>query len=128
MTVSYAKPYGHELIVDLKNCNPKKFNRGDITFYLENLCDLIDMELCQIHFWDDLYLPDEEKQTDPKTKGTSVIGFILTSNITIHTLDDLGNVYLNIFSCKEFDRNLVEKFSKDWFEGECEKIEFIESH
>jgi S-adenosylmethionine/arginine decarboxylase-like enzyme len=53
----------------------------------------------------------------PHLKGTSAIQFITTSNITIHTLDLLGAVYLNIFSCKEFEAEVVKEFSENWFKG-----------
>jgi len=51
-------------------------------------------------------------------KGTSAIQFIKTSTITIHTLDLLQNAYVNIFSCKEFDVDAAQKFTKEWFKGE----------
>ena len=96
--------YGHELILDLHGCNPETFTRDHLDRYFTELCELIDMEKCQVHFWDDVDVPPEERQTSPLTKGTSAVCFILTSAIVVHTLDDLGAVYVNIFSCKEFDR------------------------
>ncbi len=114
-------PYGKELILDLHNCDPSTFNRKSITSYFERLCDLIDMETCDLHFWDDVGVPENEQQTDPKTKGTSAIQFILTSNITIHTLDLMKTVYINIFSCKEFDSDVAANFSVGWFIGSIEQ-------
>lgn len=111
------KYYGKELILDLHNCDTETFNRTSIKKYFDELCVLIDMEQCEFHFWDDEGVPEEEKQTDPRTTGTSAIQFIITSNITIHTLDLLKSVYINIFSCKEFDSVLAGKFSKKWFNG-----------
>ncbi len=111
------KNYGKELILDLHNCNIKTFNRSDITAYFKELCTLIDMEACDLHFWDDLDTPEEEKQTDPKTKGTSAIQFIITSNVTIHTLDILKRVYINLFSCKDFDDNQAADFTVKYFGG-----------
>ncbi len=73
------------------------------------------MEPCELHFWDDLGVPEEEQQTNPKTKGTSAVQFILTSTIVIHTLDLMKVVYVNIFSCKEFDTNVAAKFTAKWF-------------
>ncbi len=61
------------------------------------------MECCDLYFWDDLGVPNEDQQTDPKTKGTSAVQFILTSTIVIHTLDLMKSAYINIFSCKKFD-------------------------
>jgi len=75
------------------------------------------MEPCDLHFWDDVGVPEEERQTDPKTKGTSAVQFILTSNITVHTLDALGAVYVNLFSCKEFCEGPAAAFTEKWFGG-----------
>ena len=107
--------YGKELILDLHNCDPLTFTRASIERYFVQLCDLIDMQRCDLHFWDDLDTPEEEKQTSPHTTGTSAIQFILTSNITIHTLDILERVYINIFSCKDFNARTAANFSTDWF-------------
>jgi S-adenosylmethionine/arginine decarboxylase-like enzyme len=115
------KTYGKELILDLKACDPRVFNRVDISEFFDQLCDRIDMEKGDRHFWDDVGVPPEERQTDPKTKGTSAVQFIITSNITIHTLDMLGTVYLNLFSCKDFDSDEVEEFTRVWFDGEVVK-------
>lgn len=111
------KDYGKELILDLHECNISKFTRNFIRNYFKNICDLINMERCKLEWWDDYRVPIEEQQTEPHLKGTSAIQFIKTSNITIHTLDLMCNVYINIFSCKDFDTKIAAKFSKDWFEG-----------
>lgn len=118
--------YGKELILDLHDCDPTTFNRDSIREYFMKLCDLIDMEACDLHFWDDENVPESDKQTDPKTMGTSAIQFIITSNITIHTLDKLRAVYLNIFSCKDFDASLVTGFSVAWFGGTVKQRKDIE--
>jgi len=110
-------PYGVELILDLHDCDITKFSRRSLKKYFVELCDLIDMQRCELHFWDDLYTPEEEKQTSPHTTGTSAVQFILTSNITIHTLDILKKVFVNIFSCKDFSTSEAEKFTTEWFGG-----------
>lgn len=110
-------PYGVELILDLHNCDTTTFNRRSLKNYFVELCDLIDMQRCELHFWDDLYTPEEEKQTSPHTTGTSAVQFILTSSVVIHTLDMLQKVFVNIFSCKDFSTSEAEKFTADWFSG-----------
>lgn len=115
--ISGKMSYGKELIIDLHKCDVSKFNRKDIEQYFIELCDLIDMERCDLHFWDDEEVPKEEKQIDAHTKGTSAVQFILTSNITIHTLDILKNAYINIFSCKHFDSEMALAFTKGYFKG-----------
>ena len=109
--------YGKELILDIHYCDSSLFSREAIKNYLNELCLLIDMKQCELHFWDDVGLPPEEHQTEPHLKGTSAVQFLLTSNITIHALDILGNIYINIFSCKDFNHERVAKFSEKWFKG-----------
>jgi len=120
------KKYGKELILDIHNCDESTFNRRSLKKYFKELCTIIDMEPCKLCWWDDYGLPLNEQQTLPHTKGTSAIQFILTSNITVHTLELLKNVYINIFSCKEFDEKLAENFTKEWFKGQVVKSTIIE--
>jgi S-adenosylmethionine/arginine decarboxylase-like enzyme len=118
--------YGFELILDLHDCNSKKFNRTLLKKYFIELCKIIDMQLCEVHFWDDIGVPLDERQMLAHTKGTSAVCFILTSSIVIHTLDILKAVYVNIFSCKPFDPAAAEKFTKEWFLAGSVKSTFIE--
>ena len=110
--------YGKELILDLHHCATITFTRLSIRRYFNKLCKLIDMERGELFWWDDFNTPEGEKETMPHLKGTSAVQFIKTSNITIHTLDILQKVFINIFSCKDFDVELVTRFTGDWFEGE----------
>jgi len=107
--------YGKELILDLHDCDVSKFTREGIEQYMNELCDLIDMERCVLHFWDYEGEQEEYDKAPDHLKGISAVQFISTSNITIHTLDILQKVYLNIFSCKEFDTKKAEAFSALWF-------------
>jgi len=121
-----TEQYGIELILDLHGCDAAKFTRPSITEYFERLCDLIDMEREDLHFWDDVGRPEEDRQTSPHTQGTSAVQFILTSSIVIHTLDQMGAVYINMFSCKQFDPKAAEQFTIDWFDvGDC-SVRFID--
>ena len=118
-------PYGFELVLDLHDCDPATFKRAHVDEYFTKLCDLIDMEKCEVHFWDDVGVPIEEQQTSPQTKGTSAVCFILTSTIVVHTLDILEAVYINIFSCKAFDPVIAEEFTKKWFEASSCNSTFV---
>lgn len=109
--------YGKEIILDLHGCNPKKFNRCDIGLFFDRLCERLGVQQGDRHFWDDVGVPPEEQQQAPHLKGTSAVQFILTSNITIHTLDLLHAVYLNVFSCADFDGEAVKELAIEWFGG-----------
>ena len=107
--------YGLELILDLHDCDANRFTRAAIEEFFTELCELIDMERCDLHFWDDVDVPPEDQQVNPKTKGTSAVQFILTSTIVIHTLDLMKAAYVNIFSCKDFDTDEAATFTAGWF-------------
>ena len=109
--------YGQELILDLKKCDVSTFTRESIEQYFVKLCEMIGMKRCEMHFWDDEGVPEDERQTDPKTKGISAVQFILTSSIVIHTLPMRREAYVNIFSCKEFGSDTAERFTIVWFKS-----------
>lgn len=109
--------YGQELILDLHNCDTTTFTRTSIRKYFDGLCKAINMKKCECYFWDDYGVPTKEKQTQDHTTGISAVQFILTSSIVIHTLSKMKRVYLNIFSCKDFDPKVAKQFSVDWFKG-----------
>ena len=125
-TETSTKPYGFELIMDLHGCDVGKFNRESLDGYFEKLCNAIDMQKCERYWWDDVGVPEKEKQTSPHTKGTSAVQFLLTSTIVVHTLDLLGVVYVNIFSCKSFDKKIAEKLTKEFFGAKEIRTHFIE--
>ena len=109
--------YGKELILDIHGCNVKYFNRVHLETYFIQLCKKIDMERCDLHFWDEEGVSEAELLTDPHVVGISAVQFILTSNVTIHALTILKKVFVNVFSCKDFDSDVVADFTKDFFVG-----------
>jgi len=112
------KNYGKELILDLHEVqNIHLFNRKDLKKFLIELCNLIDMHREDLHFWDYIGYENDYKKAPIHLRGTSVIQFISTSNITIHTLNEMKRIYINIFSCKDFNSTITRKFCKDYFEG-----------
>jgi len=119
--------YGMEAVIDLKNCNIDKFTRKSIKKYLKILCDeKIDMIRDKLIFWDDEGVSEEYKMTEAHTSGISGVQFILTSSIVFHTLDMTGELYINIFSCKDFDAKKAIDFTKEWFEGEIREQHVID--
>jgi len=109
--------YGKELILDLHECSIEKFNRKGLTTFFKELCDLIKMEREALHFWDYEGVPENERPTEVHLVGTSAVQFIKTSNVVVHTLDILKQVYINIFSCKDFDGEIAANFIAEYFEG-----------
>jgi S-adenosylmethionine/arginine decarboxylase-like enzyme len=109
--------YGPELILDLFECDVSTFNRKSLRQFSKGMCKEIGMTPHKYVPWDDDNLPPEERQTEPKKKGYSAIQFLMESSITIHALELLGTVYINVFSCKGFDVVSACQFARDWFKA-----------
>lgn len=115
--------YGQECIVDVHDCKVV-FSRQVIKRFCMDLCELLGMQREDLVFWDYQGQPEEYENAPAHLKGTSAVQFIRTSNITIHALDELKRVYLNVFSCKPFDTGEVCRFVERWTEGTI--VNFIE--
>ena len=110
--------YGKSLALDIHNCDVSKFNREDIEAYLVELCDdVIDMERAELEWWDYEDEPEEYAKAPAHLKGVSCVQFIMTSTIVIHSLEDLGKMFIDIFSCKDFDGEATAKFTSEYFGG-----------
>ena len=109
--------YGKSMTIDLHGCNVEVFDRANIRVYFKRLCRMIGAERGELHFWDEKDVPPEKRLTDPRLIGTSAVQFILTSGIVVHTLDKLERVYVDVFSCDDFDTELVLQFTRAFFRG-----------
>ncbi|HEY8203550.1 MAG TPA: S-adenosylmethionine decarboxylase [Pyrinomonadaceae bacterium] len=106
------KPYGIELLLDLKGCDLSALSRQKLTDYFVQLCDVIDMKRHgEPMFW-------EDHSGIPHLHGISAIQFIETSNVVAHPLPLLQAVYLSIFSCKAFDTETAKQFSAEFWGAE----------
>ena len=98
--------------IDLKNCNPETIRDAEkIKQYVIELCDLIEMKRfgeCQVvHFGE-----------DEKVAGYSMTQLIETSLISGHFANLTNTAYIDVFSCKAYDSEVVAEFSKEFFEAE----------
>jgi len=107
--LGYKGGYGLEMILDLKGCDLSDLSREKLHKFFIDLCDLIDMKR---HgdpvFW-------EDTSDIPHLRGVSGFQFIETSNVVCHPLPMLNAVYLNIFSCKEFNIDQALKFCTEFW-------------
>lgn len=117
--------YGKEVILDCYECDKSKFNRRELRRFFTQLVRLLGMKKGDLHFWDDVGVPKAQRQTSLETTGTSAVQFILTSNITIHCLDILGRVYVNVFSCKDFDEGQAKAFVQNWFRAKWVRLHVV---
>lgn len=111
------KTYGKELIIDMHNCKVK-FSRKMLKKFFKKVCKLINMKREDLHFWDYKGNKKTYKKDPDHLKGITAVQFIRTSNITIHSLDKLKRVYLNIFSCKDFNISTTLDFCSKYFKSD----------
>jgi S-adenosylmethionine/arginine decarboxylase-like enzyme len=104
--------YGMELIADLHDCDISTFSQENLSQYFVELCDLIKMK----RHGDPMFWIDHSDI--PHLKGVSGIQFIETSNVVVHCIELQKSVYINIFSCKDFDAKVAEQFTKEFFKAE----------
>ena len=112
--------FGWELVLDLYDCNSKKISdEKAIKDFARELCKVIDMK----PYGEPLtpYFGENQEHT----KGYSLLQFIETSSIVGHFSEGTGAVYLNIFSCKEYDIETAENFAKAYFGAKTVRSRFI---
>jgi S-adenosylmethionine/arginine decarboxylase-like enzyme len=103
------KSWGYHASLDLYSCDSKIIrDAGMIINYVIKLCEIIDMkrygDCSVIHFGD-----------SEEVAGYSMVQLIETSSITGHFANKTNNAYLDIFSCKNYDKNIVCAFSRNYF-------------
>ena len=111
------KVYGYSSTLDASGCDSTKFTRKNIEAFFIALCEAIDMERADLHFWD-YEDPAEYAAAPPHLKGTSAVQFIMTSTITLHALDELGTVFIDLFSCKFYEPAVAKKVVDEFFGGQ----------
>ena len=114
------KLYGIELILDMSYCDTSKFTKENINKYFIEICKLAKMKRHgrPVYWYDHSGIPHLE--------GISAIQFIETCNIVLHALNILEAVFVNIFSCKDFDTKLAGEFTKNFFGAKHMNSKIIE--
>ena len=103
--------WGQELQLDCGVCNPESIRDPLlIKAFARDLVKAIDMvaygDPVVVHFG------TEDKM------GYTLVQLIETSNITAHFSEDTSSAFINVFSCKPFDKLIVREVVKNYFEPE----------
>ena len=106
------KAWGLAAAIDIYNCSPEKIRDAEVirNFVIE-LCNLIGMK----RFGDTQVVHFGE---DEKVAGYSMTQLIETSLISAHFANLTNAVYLDVFSCKAYNPEIVQEFAQKYFEGE----------
>lgn len=110
--------WGYHLMLDCKSCNKNVSDPKAIYDFNKELVQRIDM-VAHGEPIIEFMLPGDPKQ------GFSLVQLITTSNICAHFMDFDRTAYLDVFSCKEFDPNIVKDVFVKYFEPEKMRVNYI---
>jgi len=104
--------FGKELILDLYDCDLNTISSDKkIKQFSKELCEIIKMKAYGEPIVEYFGLESE------KTKGYSLVQLIETSSIVAHFSEFKRSIYMNIFSCAEYDTNIALEFAMEFFEA-----------
>ncbi len=103
--------FGPHITLDLKECPKEILSNYDLHFqYLKKLPVLIQMTpITQPYVF-----PYEGLV--PEDKGITGIVIIAESHISVHSFEEKGYCFIDIFSCKDFDIDNAIKITKEIFQ------------
>ncbi len=113
--------FGWQLLLDLYDCDDHKIrSRDEIRRFVVELCQHLNMK----RFGEPLI--EHFGYEKPETVGYSLVQLIETSAIVGHFSEHKNAAYLDIFSCKEYDPELVTQFAQEFFCARSMNRRFIE--
>ncbi len=112
------KPFGKEAIINLYGCNKKKIIiRKRIKEFLKGLVLEIDMVAYG--------KPLIKRFGEGSLEGISGFQFIETSSIVVHCDETENRVFIDCFSCKDFDCEKAREYSEKFFDSVRSEILII---
>ena len=103
--------WGYHLILNGKNCLGSAIRSADIiSGFTKKLVKDIDM----VAYGE----PHIIMFGTGNKKGYTLVQLIETSNICAHFVEETNDMYLDVFSCKVFDKDVVEKIVAETFHPE----------
>lgn len=112
-------PWGYHLMLDCYDADKELMkNKQNVETFARVLVSRIDMKAYGdpqvIHFGEG----DKE--------GFTLVQLIETSNICAHFANETRNFYLDVFSCKEYDPNVVLEVVNQFFSPKKIRERFVE--
>jgi S-adenosylmethionine decarboxylase len=115
-----ADYWGYHLMLDCSGCSHDKItNRENIVEFTRKLVERIDM----VAFGEPVV--ERFATHDPNKAGYSMMQLIETSNIAAHFVESDNTMYLDVFSCKPYDNDIVIASVEQYFDAQKVKQHFI---
>lgn len=112
--------FGQHLMVDGYNGNKYKLQDLDLVYsFLNNLPIILYMTKIMPPY---VFKYHGEKKED---WGISGVVIIAESHVSLHTFPEKQYLSCDVFSCKEFNSNIVQKYIKDIFRIEKTEINLL---
>ena len=111
-------PWGYHAILDCAGCT-QITDREHIYNFVHTLINRVGMTA-----HGDTIITNLLEGTD--NEGYSVLQMITTSNITCHFVNKTGDAYIDLFSCKSFDNEIVTSTVREFFNPANINLTFVE--
>jgi len=105
-----SNAWGQHLILDMADCNENISRKESLRSFVTELVDAIDMVAYGEPIIEHFATHSQE------AAGYSLVQLIETSAISAHFSDHNRDVYLDVFSCKPFDSDIVVQVVDKYFE------------
>lgn len=102
--------WGHSCAYDFVNADKNKISsHEEVTHYVKRLCEEIKMKPYG-EPWIEKFASHDER-----LYGITLLQAIETSCITVHFAENTGEVYLDVFSCAQYDPEVPLHFTESYF-------------
>jgi S-adenosylmethionine/arginine decarboxylase-like enzyme len=112
------RTWGKHLILDAAGCSPKMIGSSKvIASFARTLVKRIDM------------VPYGKPQVvmfgSGNKKGYTLVQLIETSNICAHFVEENNSMYLDVFSCKDFEPDIVREAVQEFFDAQTFRTKVV---
>ncbi len=110
MVADRQLPWGQHLILDLNGCPPELLKDGE---HIRNWCAELVRAIEMKSYGEPLL--EHFASHEFNFGGYTIVQLIETSNICAHFAENIGQVYIDVFSCKQFDPHVATAVCRQFF-------------
>jgi len=109
--MSALRTWGKHLVLDAAGCSPKMIG---CPIVIKNFTTDLVRRIDMVAYGD----PQIVMFGTGNKKGYTLIQLIETSNIAAHFVEENNSMYLDVFSCKDFDPAIVKETVREYFDAQ----------